>query len=445
MVAVSWRFCVVLLVGAAAGCSSSGAPAGQSTGTAGTGGTGGLGCVAGTPCLCFDGADGTTDCSFGPQGPAYCDCYQCPPFSPELPPPTSGCGGEPFGSWIAQTAEVTAGGDVVFYEGAVSIGSCSTQLLDFDPVVDMRLVLYDGGGASVSWSGVRVKRRFSEGCAINMTGDRCANIGCTSLTGCGLCECDDIVLGESGSFQWTRSAATLTLTEPSYPHRSRSLAYCVNGDSMTLEIPGVRFTMRRADFAGAPVACVARSLADCTKGTGCRIGECVGASATCATATTEPTCTNRQGCSWDTSRCLGTTPPLCTLAEYGVLPGCGIYQPGATCAGTALPCADIPAAQCTNLPGCSVRDACRGPALDCRQIADVLNVCDFDIGCSQNTSGACVGASSCEVQPTQLRCKSRYDCVWAVGACAGASGACASNSLTSCTRNPGCSIQGTPL
>jgi hypothetical protein len=141
---------------------------------------------------------------------------------------------------------------------------------------------------------------------------------------------------------------------------------------------------------------------------------------------------------------VGTAPPLCTLAEYGVLPGCGIYQPGATCVGTPGPCLDIPAAQCTNIPGCQVRDICQGPALDCRQIEQYLNVCDYDIGCSESSNG-CVGASTCGAQPTQLRCKSRYDCMWTPGVCAGTPPACASNSLTSCGRAPGCSIQGTPL
>jgi hypothetical protein len=213
---------------------------------------------------------------------------------------------------------------------------------------------------------------------------------------------------------------------------------------MTLERPGLRFRLRKADFAGAPVACTARGLADCPKGTGCRVGECVGTSV-CATSVTEATCTNRQGCSWDTSRCAGTAPQLCTLAEYRAVPGCGIYQPGATCAGTPRSCLEIPAAQCTGVPGCQVRDVCQGPALDCRQIADLLGVCDIDIGCTQNTGGGCVGASSCGAQPTQLRCKSRYDCVWAVGLCDGTAPACASSSLVACTRNPGCAIQGTPL
>jgi hypothetical protein len=89
-------------------------------------------------------------------------------------------------------------------------------------------------------------------------------------------------------------------------------------------------------------------------------------------------------------------------------------------------------------------DICTGPALECRQIASVFNVCDYDIGCAMSAN-ACIGSSSCGAQPTQLRCKSRYDCVWAPGACAGTAPACATTSLTSCTHNPGCSIQGTPL
>jgi hypothetical protein len=91
-----------------------------------------------------------------------------------------------------------------------------------------------------------------------------------------------------------------------------------------------------------------------------------------------------------------------------------------------------------------LRDVCQGPALDCKQIWQTLNVCDLDIGCA-NSAGSCIGASTCSAQPTKLRCKSPYDCVWAPGACAGTPPTCASSPLAVCTRNPGCSIQGTPL
>ena len=126
----SWRVWLVMMAGAAGACTSGG----NNAGTGGSGGTGGFECTTGASCTCADGSSGTTNCEFGPP---VCECNSCPMLGIDLKEPASGCGGEPFGSWIARTAEVTAV-PVEIYEGLTSDGTCAAQLLDVDPVVDRK-------------------------------------------------------------------------------------------------------------------------------------------------------------------------------------------------------------------------------------------------------------------------------------------------------------------
>ena len=127
-----------------------------------------------------------------------------------------------------------------------------------------------------------------------------------------------------------------------------------------------------------------------------------------------------------------------------MVPGCGIFEPGAVCGGTPRPCSELSTVRCAGSSGCQVQQVCEGPQLECHDIFLRMGVCDSDIGCARLSTGPCYGYPACVEQTTQARCKPAYGCAW-TDICAGSAAACATDTLTACTRNPGCAIEGTRL
>jgi hypothetical protein len=105
--------------------------------------------------------------------------------------------------------------------------------------------------------------------------------------------------------------------------------------------------------SGVATAC---SLASsCASVLGCTLqGSCGGLSAECFYQQGDVACISLQGCVWDqgTNSCTGSAWS-CNLFNGSA--SC-VGQQGCSwtsmCAGTATPCASIPAASCTTQPGC---------------------------------------------------------------------------------------------
>jgi hypothetical protein len=88
--------------------------------------------------------------------------------------------------------------------------------------------------------------------------------------------------------------------------------------------------LKRAQLVGKPNGCFARSLETCEQPNrpldACHKGACIG-DLSCSGAEKEADCTNRKGCSWDTTKCDGTAATTCAIEDYGFLPGCEVMTP----------------------------------------------------------------------------------------------------------------------
>ena len=316
----------------------------------------------------------------------------------------------------------------------------------------MQLVLEAGGRALVSWSEFDVTSKFSESCTRELGARSCADtsvdfvVACAGA--CGNCECDHTRLPHSSQYdvsalRWTRTAMTIRYLANSDPDTNLiHFAYCVNGDRMALRIPGLLLTLRRAAFAGAPVPCGERALEDCAKGTVCRIGECRGR------RWLAPRRRRRWFSRLPASLQLGRVSLYGHRAAdvFGGGPPCGArvrdFEPGAVCGGTPRPCSELTTVRSLGSSGCQVQQVCKGPSSSVTTFPPI-GVCDSDIGCAWLSTGP-VTVIGCVEQTTQARCKPAYGRA-RTDICAGSAAACATDTLTACTRNPGCAIEGTRL
>lgn len=426
---------------AVASCSSGGGS--SSDGSAGTNsggpgdGTGGTSssCFP-TSCTCGDGRQGKTTC----PGGTMCDCSACPTFDVGTPAAFEPCGGDPFGTWRTTGDQATGLSTPIYKAGAsMPSGACKLQVETGSPV-DLRLELDDGGAAQLYASQGAVKTELLESCLKMITGG-----GCDTLQGlvgesltcsthaCGICECTSPASTTADKGTWSRTGTTLTVMTQS--GGGLAADYCVQGDTMTLRTKaGEVVTMKLSAKVGTPTACASRTTG-CMTGTGCHFGVCSGGAA-CSPATSEATCTNKSGCTWDPSACGGTAPAACALADYGVVPGCVFADGGFGCAGTPPTCDTRAAATCNS--GCQAVGHCTGPAISCNGFGcNGCPACAQAPGCSVNSSGGCVGTTTCAKQVDQPHCQFDVQCKWFP--CQGTPTPCDQLDQTACGNAAGCS------
>jgi hypothetical protein len=139
---------------------------------------------------------------------------------------------------------------------------------------------------------------------------------------CGICSCESTWgdhIDENGSWAVTASALTLELTG-----KATDFAYCVEGNTLNVSAIDVRMTFERVYLSSNPMACAGRGPAECTAGSGCTSGVCVGGPE--CLATSEGSCLTNPGCSWDSAACTGEAQAGCALGDYGVVPGCELLD-----------------------------------------------------------------------------------------------------------------------
>lgn len=353
----------------ACGSSGSGGPGG-SGGAGGVGAFGGFGgsAVCGAKCQCADGREGVTECG---SGAPTCSCTSCPEFTPgnvEFQP----CGGEPFGTWRAVSSDA-AGVALDVYastsQGIQLAGSCPLEIVTETQPTDMRLMLESGGSAVVAVTGPDWEFKLLDSCIKSKTPSHCTDLqgvaggklACTPGA-CGICSCQIAPAPSHETGTWSRSGTELTLALGS---NVISLPYCVQGETMTVQRPsGEIVTLRLAATLGSPTPCGFRTAAECARGTGCQQGACVGAT-NCENASTEKDCTNVAGCGWDLNKCGGAAPSTCSLADYGVVPGCTFADGKWACAGAPPPCEERTNTDCSPQSGCQNSPRYVGGALSC--------------------------------------------------------------------------------
>jgi hypothetical protein len=275
-------------------------------------------CYPDANCTCADGRMGAISCAGG--GAGTCECDQCPQFMAAAIPPFDACGGEPFGLWQLEAmtspaldVDVTERDAQGFPIGAPA--SCTGTIQNIEPpnfIIDLQ----DAGALRYHTGPYVLTVDILEECISHEVGRRCDTVqidDCQDL--CGICQCQ---LHRSGSAliepEWTRAGSVLSLS-------SLEFQYCVQGDVLTLrDAQDLDYRMRRVTESSAPAPCANRTTEQCVAG--CTLGLCSG-TGTCADATEESNCTNRQGCSWNPDTCIGEPDP-CSLSAYGIVPGCDL-------------------------------------------------------------------------------------------------------------------------
>lgn len=430
----------------------SGGAGGRASGGAISGGTasgGANGCVEAAPCKCGT-LTGVTQCT------AMGSACSCPPADQCTPLDTSACfepcGGEPFGTWVLVDS---------CFRGKDSNFGCERAITATPGESDVRIRILDGGEfqvagsekwtvdatASVECFGAKsVNTCKSEDLRIQGTllqsfdWQRCAP------NACGVCECKGALSADAtlDSLQWSRQGNELTVG-------SRTLPYCVKGDELWLG--GTRnggdaqaaYKFKKQSCVGKPLACSARTQAQCTPETGCTTGICKaaggGSSTRCATAYSQDACGVIQGCTWDPNGCTGEGLPECNIATCEKVPGCSWGDPVEHCGGTASECTyRNPTKDDCLGGGCSLTN-CQQRYLDpvdCKSLTTAAD-CMKAPGCtvsSDSGGSVCTGTTHCTAQ-TDLNVCNKLSCD-VFPACVGTTVQCTDLSLEACHDVPGC-------
>ncbi len=401
-------------------------------------------------CTCPDGRRGQSQCIDG-GGVGPCSCEGCPPFTRYAPPDFAPCGGEPFGTWRLRklnTNGVSLSLSTQSIDGTTSSGQCPADVPKPMSIPDLRIDLQDGGDMDIHSAGISLTLRITESCLSEKVGVRCDRLdlgfGKCSSEDCGICNCSTGSTAGDEHGTWSRTPTALTLQVDSFRAVGTDFSYCVHDDTMDLgDLSGAVFTYERVQGSGTPAACGVRSPTDCAIGKGCHVGACVGGT-DCTSAQAESSCTNRQGCTWDTNQCSGVAPATCTLADYDIVPGCKFVGILAKCTGTPTPCGPKVQADCAASPGCKAGPGCAGDGpLNCSKYNDLCSSCTMTAGCACSAiTGDCTGAPTCAQQTDQNVCRSWSQCTWSPFVCKGESTPCEMISVAQCTAATGCQIQG---
>ncbi len=434
------RAAAVMMGLAAAACSSdSGSAPAVFTGPgSGTGGS--STCTPDEPCTCSSGNTGKLTCE---GNRAVCACAPCPEYK-DTPSSWTACGGEPFGRWRAVSTVIEKATLQIDRDDGLSktlLGTCPGEVRQQPPDLRMVIELRDGGAAKLSMGALNFSFAVKESCVRSYSSNGCSDLkvsgGSCSSEACGNCACEVTGGLAEGDGGWSRNGNTLRLTTDLF---LIEVDYCVSGDQLTLHDPsGVLITMERAHVSGQPTSCGSRAPEECKLGGGCGVGSCVGGSK-CGGAHTSSACGTLQGCSWDSTSCVGAPPSSCALADYGVVPGCVFIEGSAQCVGTTTPCTSQ-GSTCELTPGCKAGDGCVGGVTPCSQYSHSCTDCGGLIGCGCDGNGDCVGAATCEGQSV-FRCDNLDGCKWAH--CQGQATPCQDIPELTCETTPGCHVEITP-
>lgn len=332
-------------------CSDS-APQGAPMVTAGTGPSQPVGpqCLIGQACKCSGGLKGTTACVDGKE---TCACEGCEGPAPDdiAPVAFNACGGEPFGTWTFKSLDLT-------HLRHPLATSCPVVVKSAPEKPHFFLQVLDGGDGWWNVSGLTVAMEGMFACLDKLCRD--------GEKACGLCEADaaaqsDVfALGEANifAFQWTRQGGSLDL---SVDQRMASLGFCVDGDTMTVDLgAGWQVQLQRALTYGKAAPCRERPIDACERPglpNECHVGACSREKPECPDTRTEAMCTTHQGCAWEPTVCYGQGVEQCKPWEYGVIRGCEITTSASVCIGQSEAgqpdCSTLNDANCLTVPGCS--------------------------------------------------------------------------------------------
>jgi len=274
-------------------------------------------------------------------------------------------------------------------------------------------------------------------------------LACTS-NACGTCDCAAHLNQKITPLQvqWKSNGNLLA-----FGSSMATADYCVQGDELWFGGKSgsgnlkVAYKFKKMSCSGVPVACAARTPAQCAMGTHCVVGSCKSGSggSNCAQATNQSSCTALTGCSWDPNGCSARANPqsvlACDFASCDSEPGCSWGPPTPKCGGTAFGCYDVPKEQC-NGHGCAIV-SCQpngDTPPDCSKLTSTTD-CAKAPGCVVNSgAGApCSGQTTCIAQTDTNICR-KLKC-YQDTACYGEPSACSTLSTTECTSVLGCRIE----
>lgn len=313
------------------------------------------------------------------------------------------------------------------------------------------LTLHENGFAESTTEPLAVKLSWSESCVTSKTPALRCNSGAWKYSNCKLdcdiCSCDSIIGAEtSGMRLWDRTEEALFLNLSG--EATAEFAYCMTGNKLELSTPDLYLVYSRINTLARPAACSLRTAETCLLGAPdtCKRGACVGEDFHGCYAASETDCLADADCMWDPNGCSGYAQSTCRLADYGVVPGCGLTT---RCQGERVACESRPAGECKD--GCTLSGGgCMGGSLLCSD----FNLCPPQ--CGAGPSGTCVGpAFECSglsefdcLNTAELRMGLPYyngkPCVWEPHTCGGVPLPCDSVPLEECDLAPGCSLVTTP-
>lgn len=401
-------------------------------------------CTPGGDCVCDLVWPGTYVCDA--SGLKVCECEACQELPVVKAPIVQGCSGYPFGTWQLKHVDVEAAPLELTVDGR-SLGQCPVTFTVADEPARVTMTLYESGVAEYQSEPLPVKMSYYESCVVNQVpAFGCGSASWTGVSNCELacnvCTCDSSTgTRHSADGMWTRTEQALSLNL--FGDGSVDYAYCMTDNELELSAPGAYLVYARINKLAKPVPCSARSAAECvtSETDTCTLGGCVG-DASCAAAGNEEACLASTGCLWDDAACSGTAPAECQLADYGVVPGCGLKS---ECRGTPEPCEDRPLscrAGCTTL----LDEHCSGGPLKCVSYSFCPAECLKQLGEFPCQTGElyCEGRTrkECEDSAYQYNLE---PCRWnQVTLCGGTPQPCDSVSLEECNSIPGCSLVTTP-
>jgi hypothetical protein len=277
--------------------------------------------LKGSACACAnDLGVGNTVCvddGYGRVVP-QCDCGDCEPLEVPVARAFKPCGGEPFGLWRSTAYDPTG---VPFQFIDSQTGQLALSCASVNTVVsaDYRVDIQDGGTGMISFGRSKLTSVLKEGC-FSRPGAGGRTYACSATSSCapgicGRCDCAPERSESPQNMVWSRNGNKIAFNGSEFE-------YCIFGANMQLSNPSVGLiTFQEFSGSGAPAACSLRTKAKCASGAGCALGVCEGAG-NCTLSGTELDCNTRQNCAWNANRCGGTAARDCTIADYGVVPGC---------------------------------------------------------------------------------------------------------------------------
>jgi hypothetical protein len=342
-------------------------------------------CTPGRTCGCAGGV-GVSKCIGGVEA---CDCPTCPTLQVSQAPVVASCGGDPVGTW--RLKDLYAAPQWTLTSAGRHVGTCDLRFeIAFVPHALMSL--HESGSAEYFAEAAALRVSWSERCVTSKTPEfYCGADAWTGISNCevscDICSCDaSLDAFESNSANgggWAKQGSQLVIAPWG---SSTALDYCVTGN--VLELSGARSYL--------------------------------------AYERVYP----------------GVTPTHCELKDFGVVPGCDLFEKPPACTGEPPACDVQDLASCRDVNACTVNTAgrCTGPSLDCADFTACPAYCD-------DTGSACLGTTSCTVfdfeDCTAIGRDLHPDqpCTWQSTFCEGTPNPCSTFAPVACETQPGCHVE----